>query len=178
MLNLPPPYGYKSPSGTHISIRTAPGFVYDRRVFDLMVDNGCPHSVATRAMSCLVHSNRYDCFVVLSRIGLEDFRADLHRLGHWVEIGPYRPYGTGARWNENDIEPGDAVEVLMLRSPVFSVAMIQPPDYANVTEKIPIEREWVRALVTKVSRERIQVALPGERRLDVYRGDRSSWRPV
>lgn len=75
-LALPAPYGYRK--GYHISLRAQEGFDAENAQAVIM-EYGCPRSVADKAISCLKASERYDC-VMMPRVFSDNHAALVRKL--------------------------------------------------------------------------------------------------
>lgn len=100
-LALPAPYGYND--GYHVTLTAKDGFD-EPGAIQAVMSFGCPRKVADRAISCLRHSNRYDC--VMSPHAWGDgqdrgLRSRLQAVGCDIELraGPnYNDPGQPARY--------------------------------------------------------------------------------
>lgn len=92
MLLIAPPYGYRSQSGTHVSLRWTgtdwPTRAEADEIAFLCAMHGAPPYVCTNVSDCMWMSGRYDCFLVLppERI-INELRPDMAEFGVNVIMG-------------------------------------------------------------------------------------------
>lgn len=82
MLLLQEPRGFRYHNNSaHISIRGPRLSRYsDECMLELLMGYGCPRSSGERAVSCLIHSGRYDCVVATG--WLDGLSRDLAEYGY------------------------------------------------------------------------------------------------